>query len=336
MRRVRGETVGLAETWRASLDEYVVRRAAVGRDVVVGLGSGELVLLDGATGARRWSQSAHPGGVLALDARDGRIVSAGQDGRAALRDASGDVLAEVRSTDRRAPWIEHAVLGRGARSFALGVGATVQLHDDSGALSFAAPMASTVAALAFRPDDGALAACAYGGVRIWSLDTLEHRDLSWKGSLLSLAWRPDGRIIACASQDSSVHFWRLPTGADSQMSGYPGRIRVVSWDGRGELLATSGDETLTLWDFSGRGPEGTRPIQLAGHLTTVTCAAFHPRRGLLASGSSCGEVRLFHPRGGRAPIAAVELEEEVTTLGWSDDDLLVGTAEGTMVALRCA
>lgn len=336
MRGVKAAPLTLTPRWRARLDDYVVGHATVDGVVVIGLGSGELVALDGISGARRWSQLAHPGGVLALDARAGRILSSGQDGRAAVQDGSGSVLAEVRAEGRRSPWIERAVLAPDAESFALGVGPSVQLHDARGELRFAARLPSTVTGLGYRPGGGALAACAYGGVKVWPLDDLDRpRELAWKGSLLSLAWRPDGEVIACSSQDQSVHFWRLATGADSQMSGYPGPIRVVTWDGRGELLATSGDPTLTLWDFAGRGPEGTRPIQLSGHLTKVTCAAFHPQKGLLASGSSCGEVRVFRPRAGRTPAASLELEEEVTSLAWSERHLVAGTAAGSVVALDC-
>ena len=34
--------------------------------------------------------------------------------------------------------------------------------------------------------------------------------------------KPDGDIVACGSQDNSVHFWRRSTGMDAEMTGYPG------------------------------------------------------------------------------------------------------------------
>ncbi len=335
MPRLTPSPLAIAERWRVELEDYVVAVGCDGGQVHVGLGGGGLVALEAVSGARRWACTAHPGGVLALDARATRVLSAGQDGSAALRSPAGQVLAEVRASGRRAPWIEQAVIAPDGRSFALGLGPVVQWHDETGALRFAAPpLPSTVTGLAFRPGGGALAACAYGGVRLFALDALDApRELSWKGSLLSLAWSPNAKVIACASQDSSVHFWRLPSGADSEMSGYPGRIAVVTWDASSQLLATSSDATLTLWDFAGRGPEGSRPIQLEGHLTKVTCAAFHPQKGLLASGSSCGEVRFFRPRAGRTPAAGVDLRETPTVVAWAGDLLLVGTAEGCLVAL---
>ena len=39
--------------------------------------------------------------------------------------------------------------------------------------------------------------------------------------LVSLALSPDGNVVACGSQDKSVHFWRRSNGQDSMMTDYP-------------------------------------------------------------------------------------------------------------------
>ena len=51
---------------------------------------------------------------------------------------------------------------------------------------------------------------------------------------------PDGGIVACGSQDNSVHFWRRSTGQDSEMFGYPGKPSALAFDDTGTLLATGG------------------------------------------------------------------------------------------------
>ena len=70
---------------------------------------------------------------------------------------------------------------------------------------------------------------------------------------------PDGDIVACGSQDNSVHFWRRSTEEDSMMSGYPGKPSALAFDDTGTLLATGGGEAVTVWSFQGSSPEGTRP-----------------------------------------------------------------------------
>jgi WD40 repeat protein len=158
--------------------------------------------------------------------------------------------------------------------------------------------------------------------------------LAWKGSLISMAWSPDAKVIACGSQDSSVHFWRLASGNDSQMSGYPFKPKALAWDRESKLLATSGDATVTVWDFRGKGPEGTRPIQLEAHKGVCTSLAFSPHGGMLASGGQDLSVLLWEPRKSSKPLRFAFLEDEVTGLCWHPErPTLVGAdASGMLFA----
>jgi WD40 repeat protein len=88
----------------------------------------------------------------------------------------------------------------------------------------------------------------------------------------------DAKVIACGSQDASVHFWRLKSGKDSEMTGYPFKPKALAWDRESKLLATAGDAKVTVWDFRGKGPEGSRPIQLESHKGVCTRLAFSPRK----------------------------------------------------------
>ena len=62
----------------------------------------------------------------------------------------------------------------------------------------------------------------YGCVTFFDIPSGEVlQKFEWKGSLISLELSPDGDVVACGSQDNSIHFWRRSTGEDSMMSGYP-------------------------------------------------------------------------------------------------------------------
>ena len=104
---------------------------------------------------------------------------------------------------------------------------------------------------------------------------------------------PDGDIVACGSQDNSVHFWRRSTGMDAEMTGYPGKPSHLSFDDRGKLLATSGSERITVWSFIGNGPEGTMPGELCHHTEPISSLAFSNKGMLVASGSRDG-LSLIH------------------------------------------
>jgi WD40 repeat protein len=223
-----------------------------------------------------------------------------------------------------------AVSPRGDR-FATAAGRTARLWTSRGEPIFETePHASTVTAIAFGAKSDQLATCCYGGVHVWTIrEAAVARHLAWKGSLIALAWSATGKIIACASQDNSVHFWRLPSGADSEMTGYPFKPKALSFDAHGKLLATSGDAQICCWDFTGRGPEGSAPIVLDAHRAQVTQLAFHPRRGLLASAAQDTGVIVWEPRKGTKPVRYGFSEDAASGLAWSPDGAHLAVVDGS-------
>ncbi|MDE2919050.1 MAG: hypothetical protein OXR64_04315, partial [Chloroflexota bacterium] len=121
---------------------------------------------------------------------------------------------------------------------------------------------------------------------------------------------PDGDIVACGSQDNTVHFWRRSTEEDSMMSGYPAKPSALAFDDTGTLLATGGGQAVTVWSFRGKGPEGTRPGVLDVHVEPVSTLAFAPGATRLASGARDGGVVVWSLRknghGGAQGAAVVE------------------------------
>jgi WD40 repeat protein len=154
--------------------------------------------------------------------------------------------------------------------------------------------------------------------------------------LISLTWSPTDAVIACGTQERSVHFWRLSKGRESEMSGFSAKPRALSWDSEGKLLATSGDTAVGVWAFEGKGPEGKPPTELVGHQALCTTLAFHPKLPRLASGADDTGVLIWDPRRRSTPLAFGFLEETVTGLAWTPGGrLLIGTdAAGYTTAWR--
>ena len=124
-------------------------------------------------------------------------------------------------------------------------------------------------------------------------------------------------MLASGMQDGSVHYWNIAAGSQSQMRGYGTKVALTSWSASSRLLATAADQQIIVWDFSGRGPEGSEPLQLCAHTARLTQLAFQPRGSLLAAGARDHRVSLWRLTQPQQPIDADLLSDEVALLRWS-------------------
>jgi WD40 repeat protein len=309
------EAVGdLRLGWRTRVGDYArcVAWDGSGQRLLVGDAAGALTCIEGQTGVPLWQASAHDGGVLALAAHPSRplLASAGADRRACLwgLDAAAGAPEPLARLPGDAAWVEHLAWSPDGARLASASGRVLRLWGPDGTpLARSEPHGSVVSGIAWC-GDGEVATACYGRVSFLDGATAGRREtLEWQGSLISLAVSPDLAIVACGSQDRSVHFWRRQTGEDSMMSGYLAKPAALAFDRGSRLLATSGAETVTVWSFAGSGPEGTRPGLLEIHEDLVSALAFAHGGLRLASADRVGLVALWDldDRGqGRATGAA--------------------------------
>ena len=318
--------------WSEAVGDYAIAGgwACGGALLVVGDAAGGVYGFEGTSGAVRWNHpEVHAGGVLALAIAPGgdRFATGGQDG--CLRVWNADTGEVVETIDLGKGWVEHVAWSSDGAFLAGSIGRRVHVFDAEGqALWQTDDQPSTVGAIAWSSANE-LATAGYGNVSFFTADTGKlTQKLEWQGSLVSIALSPDASVVACGSQDNSVHFWRRSTGDDSAMHGYPGKPAALSFDDRGMLLATSGGEAVTVWSFEGDGPEGTSPGSLSLHVRPVTALTFAHRGRRLASGSRDGSVIVWklETDGHGGPVGAalvggeVDMPDVVSGLAWRPDD----------------
>ena len=314
----------LRRGWSAAVGDYAIAGGWTrrGEALLVADSAGGVYAFDGKSGASAWDrQGAHEDGVLAMAIHPNgtAFATAGQDGRVLFWSvAEGQAQKAI---DVGTGWVDNVAWSPDGRWLAATCSREVRVYGADGGESWRFDdHPSTVSAIAWSRA-GELATACYGRVAFFDASGELRQKLQWKGSLVSMALSPDGDVVACGSQDNSVHFWRRSTEQDSMMSGYPGKPSALAFDDAGTLLATGGGDRVTVWSFHGGGPEGTRPGVLDLHVQPVTTLAFARRRLRLASGGRDGAVVVWSLRknGEGGAIGGAVVADVVAELYWRPD-----------------
>lgn len=262
------------------------------------------------------------------------LATGGQDGTARVWDAAtGEPRQEL---DAGASWVEHVAFSPLGDFLVTAAGRQLKLWKAGGELVHAyGAHPSTIASVAWQPGALYFASAAYGQLATFGVDKPEPvKSFAWKGSILVVAWSPDGNYMATGNQDASVHFWYRKSGRDLEMTGYPAKIRELSWDTGSRYLATGGSPVVTIWDCGGKGPAGTRPIQLQAHEVYLSAVAYQRNGGLLASGCRAGWVYVWNQRKPDRPLRGARLDGAITQLCWAPADAhLAATTERGMLRI---
>ena len=326
----------LHKGWTAQVDDYAIVCGWVlrGKAFLVGDVAGGLYGFEGKSGNIIWQKKEiHKGGLLSMSIHPNgnSFATGGQDGRVVIwKSKEGELSNELKVGKG---WVEHLKWSADGKFLAVAVSRYVYVFSIDGEEHWRSDKhPSTVSAIAWSKSNELATAC-YGQVTFFDVESEQiNQKLEWQGSLVSMELSPDGDIVACGSQDNSVHFWRRSTGQDAEMTGYPGKPSYLAFDQTGTVLATGGSPVVTVWSFQGNGPEGTSPGELALHNEPISSLAFSHSGMLLASGARDGSVFawILQENGDGDPVGGAFSGSLVSQIAWRPDDcaLAVVNANG--------
>src|SRR5215469_14629392 len=263
------------------------------------------------------------GGILCAATDGKRIVMGGDNGKLVAVDAKAAVTELTLDPKRR--WIDNVALHPdGAVAWSVGKIAYVRSGKNEDK-SFEVP--STVGGLAFAPKGLRLAIAHYNGATLWFPNMAANGEfLEWAGSHLGVSFSPDNKFLVTAMHEPALHGWRLADNRHMRMSGYPGRVKSMSWSPGGKFLATSGAYTVIMWPFASKdGPMGKEPAMLAPLQSRVTVVACHPKQDILACGYEDGSVLMVRLNDGAEILLRRPGLSPTTALAWN--------AKGTLLAM---
>lgn len=218
---------------------------------------------------------------------------------------------------------------------------------------------SSVLQVAVSPDGKWFATCGFIGypypqesfASVWEVatgmrarDIVEYSDV--KCEVSSVAWSPDGSLLAISSGICSARLVDAHTGAHVRLLECQSRyewdkknpqeihismVRCVAWSPDGRRLATgSRDAAVRLWDVA----TGTTLRVLEGHTDTVSSVAWAPDGNSLATGSKNCSMRLWD-----CSVSLLDVEfaaysrvlqsghtRQVYSVSWSADGSLLASA----------
>ncbi len=212
-----------------------------------------------------------------------------------------------------------------------------------------------VRSLAFSPDGKMLAAAGGppqrgGEIKIWDISSIVAAGFSpanaalkggamllktllgHKDCIYSIAWSPDGKLLASGSYDKMVKLWDTATGQEvKNLQDHIDAVFAVAFSPDGKYLASgSQDRSVKIWDVA----SGQRLYTLSDAADGLTSIAYSPSGKQIAAAGYDKTIYVWQVGNseGRLLRSLIADEDGILALAWSPDGkvLVTSSSDGSI------
>ena len=177
--------------------------------------------------------------------------------------------------------------------------------------------------VAFAPDGSTLAGATLGETYLWDVTTgVRKQTLTGVGGI-TIAFSPDGGMLASGSSDTTIRLWDVTKGIEKQtFTGHGGQVNSVAFSPDGSVLVSGSDDTtIRLWNVA----TGQHLKTLVGHTNRISGVLFSPDGRGLASGSLDKTIRLWDVLMGEHLKTLTGHTNHITSIVFSPDGRMLAS-----------
>lgn len=163
-----------------------------------------------------------------------------------------------------------------------------------------------VRSVAFSPDGKLVAGAIWDGaasyqVRLWEVETGQiRRNLKADGFINSVAFSPNGKVLASGGYGGNVKLWEATTGELQKVLDAGGTVQTVAFSPDGKLLAGGMMGRINLWDPEAGDLKKTLRIPRDYGAELQSSVAFSPDgKHLTSGGTQTSVARLWDVQTGK-------------------------------------
>jgi WD40 repeat protein len=259
---------------------------------------------------------------------DGTLLAGGSsDGTVRIWDERGTPVLELNG---HGGWITSVSFDRtGERLLTAGADRTARVWDVAPARKHLRLAPSLVTQARFSPDGTKIATTGFPAA-VWSTTTGRRlAELEFGGGVV--AWSPDGKRVAAATQSGPVGIYDAATGRLlAALRGHETSLNDVQFSRDGSLVVTAGNDlTARVWNAA----TGAAVAVLRGHTKPVKRARFNPEGTLVVTASEDGTARLWAAKSGRLVRVLRHVVGFVNDVSFSPDGKTIASG-GSDATLR--